>query len=134
MGWHQNCMVGVGEKRPLELPMFLYSACFLHLFEIRMLSFGIRAINLGLMTTKKMEGRLEGMEEQTIGVHGEVLMIKGDLQRLGPLEVKVDLMLEKLSMLERMDKMLQNGRRQRGLHHPKTRWRRAPPQRTPISG
>ena len=33
--------------------------------------------------------------------------IKGDLQRLGPLEVNVDSMLEKPSLLERMEKMLQ---------------------------
>ena len=55
------------------------------------------------MATKKMEGRIEVIEEQMIGVHGEMMSIKGNLQRLGPLEVK----LEKLSMLERMEKMLQ---------------------------
>ena len=59
------------------------------------------------MATKKMEGRIKGVEEQIAGVHGEMSSIKGDLQRLGPLEVKVDSMLEKLSLLERMEKMLQ---------------------------
>ena len=34
-------------------------------------------------------------------------MVKGDLQRLGPLEVKVDSMLEKLTLLERVEKMMQ---------------------------
>ena len=59
------------------------------------------------MATKKMEGRIKGVEEQIAGVHGEMSSIKGDLQRLGPLEVKVDSMLEKLSLLKRMEKMLQ---------------------------
>ena len=59
------------------------------------------------MATKKMKGRIKGVEEQIAGVHGEMSSIKGDLQRLGPLEVKVDSMLEKLLLLERMEKMLQ---------------------------
>ena len=33
--------------------------------------------------------------------------VKGDLQRLGPLEIKVDLMLEKSLVLERLEKMVQ---------------------------
>ena len=56
------------------------------------------------MATKKMEGRIEAMEEQMGWVCGEMSSIKGELQRLGPLEVKVDSMLEKLSLLERMEK------------------------------
>ena len=59
---------------------------------------------LRLMATKKMEGRIETMKEQ---ITGEMTSIKGELQRLGPLEVKVDSMLEKLLLLERMDKVLQ---------------------------
>ena len=50
---------------------------------------------------------MDVMEEQLAGVHGEMMSIKGDLQRLGPLEVQMDAILEKLSMLERMEKMLQ---------------------------
>ena len=42
------------------------------------------------------------MEEQLAGVHGEMMSIKEDLQRLGPMEVKVDIMLEKLLMLEKI--------------------------------
>ena len=34
-------------------------------------------------------------------------VVKGDLQHLGPLEIKVDSMLEKLSVLERLEKMVQ---------------------------
>ena len=56
---------------------------------------------------KKMEGRIETMEEQIVGVHGEMTLIKGELQRLSLLEVKVDSMLEKLSLLDRMEKVLQ---------------------------
>ena len=33
-------------------------------------------------------------------VHGEIASMKGDLQRLGPPEEKVDSMLKKLSLLE----------------------------------
>ena len=59
------------------------------------------------MATKKMEGRIEVMEEQLAGVHGKMMSVKGDLQRLSPLEVKVNSMLEKLSLLEWMEKMMQ---------------------------
>ena len=53
-----------------------------------------------------------------VRVRGEMMSIKGDLLRLGPLEVKVDLMLEKLSMLERMEKRLQKmGEFGKGLLH-----------------
>ena len=48
-----------------------------------------------------------------VGVHGEMKSIKGDLQRLGPLEVKVDSMLEKLSMLEMREKCYKYGRIQK---------------------
>ena len=47
------------------------------------------------------------MEEQMVGFHREMMSIKGDLQRMGALAVKVDSMLEKLPMLERMEKILQ---------------------------
>ena len=50
---------------------------------------------------------MDVMEEQLVGVHGEMMSVKGDLQRLGPLEVKVDTMLEKRLMLEKMENMLQ---------------------------
>ena len=59
------------------------------------------------MATKNMEGRIDKMEEQITTVHGEIAAVKGDLQRMGPLEIKVDAMLEKLSLLERMDQLLQ---------------------------
>ena len=45
------------------------------------------------MATKKLDGRIEVVEEQMTGVHGEMTAIEGDLQRLGPLKVKVDAML-----------------------------------------
>ena len=54
-----------------------------------------------------MEGHIEVMEEHIVRVHGEMASVKGEIQRLGPLEVKVDSMLEKLSLLERMEKMMQ---------------------------
>ena len=31
------------------------------------------------MATKNMEGRIEVMEEQIVGVHGEMVSVKGDL-------------------------------------------------------
>ena len=58
------------------------------------------------MATKKMEGRVETMEEQIVGVHEEMKAVKGELQKLGPLEVKVDSMLEKLSLIDKMEKVL----------------------------
>ena len=59
-----------------------------------------RALSIGIsrrfeyMATKKIEGRMETDEESLAGVHGEIAAVKADLQRLGPLEVKVDSMLE----------------------------------------
>ena len=47
------------------------------------------------------------MEKQIAGVHGQMASMKGDLHRLGLLEVKVDSMLEKLPLQERMEKMMQ---------------------------
>ena len=45
---------------------------------------------------------MDVMEEQLDGVHREMTSIKEDLQRLDPMEVKVDIMLEKLLMLEKI--------------------------------
>ena len=58
------------------------------------------------MATKKIEGRIEMMEEQIVGVHGEMASVKGELQRLGPIEIKVDSMMGKLTVLERMEQLL----------------------------
>ena len=58
------------------------------------------------MASKKIEGHVETVEEQLVGVHGEMAAVKADLQRLGPLEVKVDSMLEKISILDRLEKMV----------------------------
>ena len=66
-----------------------------------------RSIFLGLMATKKMEDIIEMIEERIIRIHGEMASTKGDLQKLVPLEVKLDDMLEKLSMLGRMEQMMQ---------------------------
>ena len=44
-----------------------------------------------------MEGRIDVMYEQLARVHGEMALVKSNLQQLGPLEVKVDSMLEKFS-------------------------------------
>ena len=49
---------------------------------------------------------MEAMEGRITKVHGEMASNKGDLQRLGPLEEKVDSMLEKLSLLEPMERMM----------------------------
>ena len=46
------------------------------------------------------------IEEHIVGVHGEMNVVKGELQRLGPLEVNVDSMLEKMSLINRMEKVL----------------------------
>ena len=58
------------------------------------------------MATKKIEGRMEAIEEQLVEFHGDMAALKGDLQRLGPLEIKLDSMLEKLSVLDRQEKMV----------------------------
>ena len=50
---------------------------------------------------------MEVVEEQLTGFHGDMAVVKGDLQFLGPLEIKVDSMLEKLSILQRLEKMVQ---------------------------
>ena len=50
---------------------------------------------------KKIEGCIEVMEEHIAGVHGEMVSVEGDLQHLGPLEMKVDSMLEKPSLLHK---------------------------------
>ena len=54
------------------------------------------------MATKKMEGRVEVIEEQLAGIYGEMAIMKGELQWVGQLEIKVDLMLTKL-VLKRTD-------------------------------
>ena len=38
---------------------------------------------------------MEAVEEQIVGIHGEMAAMKEALQRLGPLENKVDSMAEK---------------------------------------
>ena len=52
---------------------------------------------LGPWQQKKIEGRIDMVEEQLVGIHGEMASLKGELQQLGPLEVKVDSLLEKLT-------------------------------------
>ena len=58
------------------------------------------------MVTNKIEGRMDVVEDQLVHIHGDVVAVKGNLQRLGPLEAKVDAMLERMSFLEMMKKML----------------------------
>ena len=58
------------------------------------------------MASKKIEGCVETFEEQLVEVHGEMVAVKANLQQLGPLEVKVDSMLEKLSVLDRLEQMV----------------------------
>ena len=50
---------------------------------------------------------MDVVEEQLASVHGEMTTIKGDLQRLGSLEAKMEVMLEKMTFLERMERLLQ---------------------------
>lgn len=50
---------------------------------------------------------MEIVEEQLTRFHEEVTAMKADLQHLGPLEVKVDSMQEKLSILDRLEQILQ---------------------------
>ena len=59
------------------------------------------------MATKKINRCMEAVEEQLAEFHGDMAAVKGDLQRLDPLEIKMDLMLEKLSVLERLEKIVQ---------------------------
>ena len=65
-----------------------------------------------------MEGRIDKMEERIATVHGEIATVKGDLQRMGPLEIKVDAMLEKLLLLERMDQLLQKWEHSKKVSNP----------------
>ena len=90
----------VGE--PLEL---LHSFSVLHC-EVRVSSLLSEQYDPEQMVTKKIEGRMEAVEEQLVGFHGDMAVVKGDLQHLGPLEIKVDSMLEKLSVLERLEEMV----------------------------
>lgn len=48
---------------------------------------------------RKMEGRIDTLEEQIIGIHGEIATVKGELQRMGPLEIKANLILECIDKL-----------------------------------
>ena len=89
-----------GEYEPLELFSPLFS------IEIPIIWYQSNRV-LGLMATKKLDGRIEVMKEKMSDVHGEMASMKGDLQILGPPEEKVDSMLKKLSLLERMEQMLQ---------------------------
>ena len=73
------------------------------------------------MAIKKMEGRIDKMEEHIATVHGEIATVKRDLQRIGPLEIKVDAMLEKLLLLERMDQLLHNWNTQKKFQTQKKR-------------
>ena len=59
------------------------------------------------MVSKKIEGRVETVEEQLAGVHDKMAAVKVDLQRLAPLEVKVDSMLKKILVLDRLEQMVQ---------------------------
>ena len=98
-----------GEWEPLELflPLFCtHNPVYPFSIENPIIWYQSNRV-LGLMATKKLDGRIEVMEEKMSDVHGEIASMKGDLQRLGPLEEKVDSMLKKLSLLERMEQMLQ---------------------------
>ena len=89
------------------------------------------------MATKKMEGRIETMEEHIAEVHGEMNAVKGELQRLGPLEVKVDSMLDILSLIDRMEKprrCYKGGKIPKGLFHRRRRRIRTPAPKTLILG
>ena len=60
----------------------------------------------GVMATKKMEGRRDVVEKQLARIYGEMATVKGELQQVGQLEVKVDSMFTKLSGLEKMEQMM----------------------------
>ena len=69
--------------------------------------------NLGLelsvlgMAEKRMEGRMDSMEEKMTEVQGEVQRkigaVHNELQRLGSLERNVGTLLEKMEILDRVD-------------------------------
>ena len=60
---------------------------------------------------KKMKGRMDPMEKKMAEVHGElqreVSSVRSELQRLGPLEKNVGAVLEKMEILDRVDRALQ---------------------------
>ena len=68
--------------------------------------FGIKAVGLG-MAAKKMEGRTDLMEEKMAEVQGELHKemgsVCGELQRLGPLEKNLGVLIEKIGILDRVD-------------------------------
>ena len=70
---------------------------------------GIRAWALG-MATKKVEGRMEQIEEKLTEVQGELQheigSVRSDLQRLRPLERGLEVLLEKMSIIDRVDRAL----------------------------
>ena len=53
-----------------------------------------------------MEGRRDVVEKQLARIYGEMATVKGELQQVGQLEVKVDSMFTKLSVLEKMEQMM----------------------------
>ena len=53
-----------------------------------------------------MEGRRDVVEKQLARIYGEMATVKGELQQVGQLEVKVDSMFTKLSGLEKMEQMM----------------------------
>ena len=60
----------------------------------------------GVTATKKMEGRRDVVEKQLARIYGEMATVKGELQQVGQLEVKVDSMFTKVSVLEKMEQMM----------------------------
>ena len=63
------------------------------------------------MATKKVEGRMEQIKEKLAEVQGELQReigsVHSDLQRLGPLERGLEVLLEKMSILDQVDRALQ---------------------------
>ena len=71
------------------------------------------------MESKKVEGRMDLVEEKMVEVRGELQREMGsvcsELQCLGPLEKNMGVLLEKMGILDRVDRALQ---RMEGSEHP----------------
>ncbi|GMN53925.1 hypothetical protein TIFTF001_023053 [Ficus carica] len=65
--------------------------------------YGIKARTFLGRARKKMEERIGSVEERVLTVKGDVESMKEELQRLGSLEQSVEALMEKLSILDRLD-------------------------------
>lgn len=88
---------------------------------------GVRARTFLGRAGKKMDQRMGSVEERFLAVKGDVESMKEDLQRLGSLERSVGALMEKLSILDRLDhEWLRKGDRGSSVKDPNDRDRPVP--------